>query len=71
MKLKGVGLRELGTRPGEEQGGGSCGAEGVGGGSREKQKVTGGGPQGAGTSIQLPVSVGQKKEPGVGSGEGN
>lgn len=33
MKLKvGVELRELGTRPGEEQGGGSCGAEGVGGG---------------------------------------
>lgn len=33
MKLKvGVGLRELGTRPEEEQGGGSCGAEGVGGG---------------------------------------
>lgn len=43
----------------------------LGAGSREKQKVTGGGPQGAGTSIQLRVSVGQKKEPGDGSGEGN
>lgn len=33
----------------------------LGAGSREKQKVTGGGPRGAGTSIQLGVSVGQKK----------
>lgn len=43
----------------------------LGAGSREKQKVTGGGPQEAGTFIQQTVSVGQKKEPGDGSGEGN
>lgn len=49
MKLKvGVGLRELGTGLEKSREGAAVGQRVLGAGSREKQKVTGGGPRGAG-----------------------